>query len=105
MTTFKIVPKFIPRVENPLLSNKVVGISGRIVFGDVGAADTKHTCYVEFHREITDGEETRIEPFHGTNLEVTQADTVAIMTQATQHAAVAALATQYGFELLPENQQ
>ena len=105
MKIFKIVPKYIPRVENSILSNKVVGISGRIVWGDVGAADTKHSYYVEFHREITDGEETRIEIFHGTSLEVTQADTVAIMTQATQYVAVTSLAAQYGFELLHENQQ
>jgi len=82
-----------------------VGLAVRIVNGDIGSSETIHTYCVIFHREVTEGEETRIEPFYETNVIATQADTLAILNPQTQYAAVSALAGQKGYELLPIEQQ
>lgn len=105
MKIFKLTPVNIPNINKPTDINKIVGIAGRIVSGDVGEPDTKHTYYVEFYCEITIDEVTTTEPFSGTNLETTQEVTGLLMNPQTQYAAVSALATQYGYTLLPENQQ
>lgn len=105
MKIFKLTPVNIPNINKPTDINKIVGIGGRIVFGDIGEADTKHTYYIEFYREITTDEGTGIERFADTPLETTQEMTALITNPATQYAAVSALAAQYGYELLPENEQ
>ena len=103
MKIFAIDPVLIPDVTNPTRNIKVVGLSGRIVFGEVGDSETMHTYYVQFWQEIETEGETNTVPFTDTNLTVTQAQTVAIMNPETQHAAIAALAANYGYTLLPEN--
>ena len=105
MKIFKTVPRSFTTIENPTQTTKVVGISGRIVWGDIGDATTPHTYCVIFHREITEGEETRVEAFKETSLKVTQAETLGLVNPATQYAAVSALASQYDYQLLPENEQ
>lgn len=105
MKIFKTVPRSFTTIENPTQTTKIVGLSGRIVCGDIGDATTPHTYCVVFHREVTEGEETRVEAFKETSLKVTQAETLALVDPATQYAAIAALASQYDYQLLPQNQQ
>lgn len=109
MTTFKIVPVEVPNANNIAQLIKLVGIRGKIQFAEVGDSNTEHLYSVQILKEVVkivdDVEVPEIQVFTETDLKTTQAVTAALMNPATQYAAVLALATQYGYELLPENQQ